>query len=131
MVHSIHIGPILSTLVLFSPHWSYLVHSIHFGTIQSTLVLFGPTWSYSILLFLFSYYIHFGPNLSIRSYSVQFGPLKSFSVHIGTLSPIHSTLVLFGPFWSTLFSFDLILFYLVQFIPFVSTSVQSDHFGLF
>ena len=28
--------------------WSYLVHSIHFGPIRSTLALFGPHCFYSI-----------------------------------------------------------------------------------
>ena len=112
----IHIGPILSTSVLFHPHWSYSVHStlvlfgshlsysvhsVNLGPIKSTLVLFRPIWFYSIhfghiqsYLFLFGPYVHFGPNLSIRSYSVHFGPPCSHSV---LFYPFN----LFGPLVST------------------------------
>ena len=80
----IHFSSIIFTSVLVGPHWSYFVH---FSPIQSTLVLFGPFYqprSYSV------HNVHFGPNLSICSYSVYIGPLY----------PIRSTLYLFSPILS-------------------------------
>ena len=68
--YSVQIGPIrsiLSTSVLFGRYWSSSVH-------------YGPICSYSV------HYVHFGPNMSIRS----------FLVHIAPLCPIQSTSILFG-----------------------------------
>ena len=122
--YSVHIGPILSTLVLLSPHWSYLVHylsySVHYvhfnplgpiRSILSTLVLFGPLCplqSYSVhigpIRSSMSTSILFGPFLSILSTPFLFGPLQSYSIHLVSISSILSI-------WST-------LFHLVQFSPF-------------
>ena len=126
----IHIGPILSTSVLFHPHWSYSVHStlvlfgshlsysvhsVNLGPIKSTLVLFHPIWSYSIhfghiqsYLFLFGPYVHFGPNLSIRSYSVHM-----------------STLVLICPFVLIRSTSVLIRSTSVHLVPIRSYSIHS------
>ena len=68
--------------VLFNPHWFCLVYVGPIGSIRSTLILFYPLMSYSvhigyiqsIHLFLFSPYVHLGPNLSIHSYSILLGP---------------------------------------------------------
>ena len=49
--YSILFSPIRLTLVIFNPLSFYLVY---IGPIRSTMILFGP-------------YVHFGPNLSIRS----------------------------------------------------------------
>ena len=77
----VHIGPIRSIL----PLWFYSVHIVLFGlgSIRSTLVHFA----------------HFGSIRSTLSYLVLvlFGPICSYSVHIGPLCPIQSTLVLFSP----------------------------------
>ena len=83
IIHSVHIGSIRSTLVLFCPLRFYSVHSVYFSSIrsilptlflfspiQSTLVLFSPfcpLWSTSILFRLF--------NL-LRFYSVHFGSIR-------------------------------------------------------
>ena len=121
--YSVHFGPfgpfcpLRSMLVLLGPfgsHWSY---SIHFSHIRSILVIFNPLnplWFYlvdiasiwSILsysaiwsyLFLFGPYFHFGPNISIHSYSVQLIPIWSYYVHLVHFTP-------FGPFGSTLVHF--------------------------
>ena len=95
--YSVHIGLILSTLVLFGPHLFYLVH---FGSIMSTSVLFSSNWSYLIQ-------------------SVHFGPIQSLSlhyVHLGLIHSICSYSVLLGPPF----------FYLVIFCPFGPLcSIQS------
>ena len=116
---------VLCTLVLFRPFCplsSYLVHSVHFGLIQSILsnlvllgllcplwltsVLFGP---FGILWFYSVHFFHFGPIQLYWSCLVHFGLIWSYSVHFSTLvlvlicpflfhiSPIQSTLFLFGP----------------------------------
>ena len=56
--YSILFSPIRLTLVIFNPLSFYLVY---IGPIRSTMILFGP-------------YVHFGPNLSIGSYSVHLVP---------------------------------------------------------
>ena len=79
LVHSVHIGSIWSTLVLFCSLRFYLVHSIHFGciwSIMSTLVLFCPIS------------LHIGLIRPILSSLIHFSPIQAFQ----------STLVLFGPF---------------------------------
>ena len=137
---SVHFGSIRSTLVLFSSFCPLRSYSVNIGPIWFNSVLFGHICSYMV------HYVHFGPNLSICSYSVPinpsvhisplclFCPLRSYTVHF---SPIWSTSILFGPVWSTLFPFNPIVsirstsFHLVQFNPFVSTALDSDHFGSF
>ena len=143
--YSVHIDPIWSilftlvnfnwviqsTLVLFGPFyqfWFYLVHIGPFCPLQSYSIQFGHIRSY---MFLFGSLCPLCPNLSIRSYSVLFNPHRSYSVHNGSLS--YS--VLCCPIWSTLFPFGSILcirstmFHLIQFDPFVSTLVPSNHFN--
>ena len=153
--YSVYFISIWSTLILFgpfcslwstsigsfSPLWSYLVHSINFGSIWSTLVLFvhfnpiqsnlvifGPICSYLV------HYVHFVlicPFVLIRFYSIHIGPIQFTMVHC----LIRSTSVLCCPIWSTLFPFGFILcirstmFHLIQFDPFVSTLVPSNHFN--
>ena len=56
--YSILFSPIRLTVVIFNPLSFYLVY---IGPIRSTMILFGP-------------YVHFGPNLSIGSYSVHLVP---------------------------------------------------------
>ena len=116
--HSVHFGP-------FGPHWS---NSIHFGSIRSTLIVHS---------------VHFSPIRVIRSYSVNFCSIQStlvlFSLswsYLFLFSPLHpfcSQFVcpfLFSPISSALFPFGPILsirstsFHLVQFGPFMSTSVH-------
>ena len=75
--YSILFSPIRLTLVIFNPLSFYLVY---IGPIRSTMILFGP-------------YVHFGPNLSIGSYSVLFGPpcsFLSYFVHLVHLCPLLS-----------------------------------------
>ena len=142
--YSIHIGCILSTLVLFGPHWSYLVHSVYFSPLQFYLgysVLFGLFWS--ILSTLVLVCPHW-------SYSVQFDPIQSITSTLDLICPfilIRSPSILFGVNWptmfylvslglirSTLFPFSSILsirsdlFHFIQFGPFVSTLVQFSQF---
>ena len=108
-VHSIRIGPIRSTLVLFNlsisvllgPLWSYSIHSFHFGSPQSYSVhfvhfgLFISHWSYLV------HYVHFDPNLFICSYSLYFSPIQRPiwfpSVLFGQLCSIWSNSVHFDP----------------------------------
>ena len=111
-LYSVHIGPILSTLVLFDPLFplqSYLVTSIYIGSIRSSL---------SIL-------VQLSPIRSILSTSIlfRFGlfcPLQSYSIHLFLFRPPCSYLVhlvllyLFGPLCSIW-----------------SNSIQSDYFGPF
>ena len=90
--HSVHIGSIRSNLV-------HTVVISPFGPIQSTLstkVLFGPLWS-TLASFgsHWSYYVHLGP------------------LHIGPISSILPTFVLFSPF-CPLWSYSV---YSVQFSP--------------
>ena len=92
LVHSIHIGPII-------PLQSYSVHIGYIQSIQSTLVLLDPHWSYSVhygpirsYLFLFGTYADFGPNLCILSYSVHFSPTQSSLFPFGSILSIWSTL---------------------------------------
>ena len=143
-MHSNLIRSILSTLVLFGPHWFNLIHSTHFGLIQSTLILlwplrfnlstlvrFSPIWS------CFVHFFHFGPNLSICSYSVQFALIRSPSVLFGLLWSylVHWVhLVSFGP----IMSIQSTLFHLDHFSPFWSTLIylcaltkwEKNMFGL-
>ena len=140
----VHIGPILyfspiqSTLVIFSPFSplrSYSIHSILFGPfyplwsyivnigpIQSTMVMFGSLCPIRFHLFLFSPYVHFGPNLSIRSYSVHFGSnwstlfpfgpimsIRSTSFHLVHLCPLQSILVHFGSFYALTYKENICL----------------------
>ena len=118
----VHFGPIRFTLVLFGPFgllWSYSVHIgpilsiestlVHFnlfGIIRFTSVLFDLLWSYSV------HYIIFSP----------FGPLWSYLVHVGPIWFIQSTLVLFGPFVSSL----IIRTTLVQFVYLVYINIRSN-----
>ena len=77
----IDIGPIWSTMVLFSPICSYLVHISPLYTIQFTLVLFRPPCSHSVL------FCPFGPLCSIWSICVHFDlfrPLRFILVHFGS-----------------------------------------------
>ena len=91
--YSIHFSPIQSTLVIFGPFcplWFTLVlfspfyplcfYSVHIVLINPLC----PLWSYSVQFgFFCSYlvhYIHFGPNLFIRSYLVNFSPIRSILV---------------------------------------------------
>ena len=67
--YSILFSPIWFTLVIFSPLWFYSVHISSIWSIMSTSVDIGPIRS---TLILFGPYVHFGPNLSIGSYSVMF-----------------------------------------------------------
>ena len=111
-----HIGPILSTSVLFGPFnplQSYLVYSVHIGLIRSILpnsVLFSQHWSYLIhfspINSYLVHYVHFGPNLSIHSYSVHFNPIRST---LFPFCPIPSILFPFCPIPSTLFPFGPLL----------------------
>ena len=128
---------IQSTSVLFSPfstHWPY---SVHIGHILSTLVLFGPHWSYLVHYLSYSvHYVHFnpfGPIRSIFSTLVLFGlvcPLRSYLVLLYPFCPLHSYSVPFSPIQSILPLFCPILsiwstlFHSVQFSPF-------DHFDPF
>ena len=107
LVHSIHIAPIISTPILFGPHWLYPIHSVHrfylvhigpIRSILSTFVLFNWYWSYSVhyvpiqsYLLLFVTYVDFGPNLCILSYLVNFSPTWS-SFPFGSILSIWSTL---------------------------------------
>ena len=87
-VHFFHFGSIqsiMSTSVLFSPHWSYLVHFGPFCPLQSYsvhsvhLVPIRSIWSYFVHL------VHFVPYSLIRSIwitSVDFGLLQSIFVHL-------------------------------------------------
>ena len=100
--YSVHIGPILSTSVLFSlfcPLWS-------FWSILSTLVQFGPIQS------MLSALLHFSPIPVIRSTLVHF-------VHFSFIRSIQSTLVLFNPNQS----------YSVLFCPIWFCSVHPVHFS--
>ena len=106
----VHFGSICSTLVLLGligPNWSY---SILFSRIWFTLVIFNPLWFYSVhicsiwsimstsveighiwsTLILFGPYVHFGPNLSIGSYSVIFNSHCSHYVILCPSSPLWS-----------------------------------------
>lgn len=92
MVILFHIGSIwfiLSTSIVFSPHWSYSVQFGPFQFILSTLIL--------ICVLIWPYLVPFGP---IWSTMFQFGPILSIS----------STVFLFGPIlciWSTLFIWSI------------------------
>ena len=115
---------ILSTSVLFGPHWFYSVHFVHFGPLQSysdhsvhyshirpvlyTLFLFGPLLSYSI------HYVHFGP---IWSSLVLFGPICSYSVHYIHFVP-NLSIRLFGQLQS----------YSIPFVPIPSICVHFSSF---
>ena len=63
--------------VLFSPLWFHLVHFIYFGLLWSNLVLFGPFSSIRSTSILFC---------PIKSYYVHFGPFVSISVHFCALT---------------------------------------------
>ena len=140
-LYSVHIDPILSTLVLFNPHWSY-------QSILFTLVLFNPIYCYSIHFgFIWSYSAHIGPILSTL---VLFSSHWSYSVHFGLICPLQSNLFSFSPlcpfililstlvlFWSILFLFSPILsirstlFDLVQHGPFGPLRSILVYFNLF
>ena len=88
------------TLVLFRPFnqlWSCSVYSVYIGLIRSILstsVLYSWHWSYLV------HYIHFGHNLSIRSYLVHFSPIRSTLFLFGPLLSICIHSGLFIPLWS-------------------------------
>ena len=105
-------------LVLSSPLWSYSVHSIRIGPIRSTLVLFCPLRSYSVhfdpIRFILSILVHLSPIQSIMStlvlicsfiliqstlvsFDVLFGPLQSYLVHFVPFGPIRYILIHFDP----------------------------------
>ena len=90
LCNSVLFGILWSLLVLFSPLRSHSVHSVHFGPIQSTLVLVGP---FCLLWIIQFNLVQFSPILSILSTSVLFSSIRSYSVY---LSFNRSTLVL-GP----------------------------------
>ena len=105
--YSILFSPIWFTLIIFSPLWFY---SVHISSLQSTLVLFGPLCPLQLKLvlfglhFLFGPYVHFGPNLSIGSYSAIFNSPCSHYVILcpfGTLHSIWFICVHFGIFLCT------------------------------
>ena len=83
------IQSILSTLILFSPLWSF---AVKFGPLRSTSVLCDQQWSYSVSFSSHRCY-------SIYSISVHFDSIWSYSIHFG---PIRSTLVLYSLLWSYL-----------------------------
>ena len=99
-------GPNVFTSVLFSPLWSY---SILFGSIRSTFFLFGLYWSSCIhfspirstlVLFIPNYLpwstsVILEPFNPLHSLFGPFCPLWFYFVHIGLISSILSTLVLF------------------------------------
>ena len=89
-----HFSSIRFTFVLFGPFCQLRSYSIDTGPIPSTMVLFSTLWSYSILFVPIWSIGPFGPDLSICSYSVHFGPPCSHSVLFYPFS-------LFGPFVST------------------------------
>ena len=160
LVHSVHIGSILSALILFIPHWSYLVYSANFGPLQlylGHLVHFSPfcpLWFYSIHIELIQYILSpskkkkkstFYP---LRSYLIDIGPIRSYSVHYIHFSPIlsiHSYLLLFSwsnlvqlcPLWSTLIHYVLVGFVLsirytsFQLVQFGSIMSTSVQFNSF
>ena len=123
-------------------------YSVHFGFIRSFPFHIGPMLSTSVLFGPFSplqsylvHYVHFGPNLSIHSYSVHFNPIRStlfpfcpIPFILFPFCPIPSTSVHFFPFMSTYISRKYLFrlraqiqstsFHLVQFDPFVSTSIH-------
>ena len=149
--YSFHFNSFSSILVLFGSLQFYLVHSVHFGPIRSTLVLFSLLWSYLFQLpLLWSCSVLFNP---LRFYLVYFGSIQSTSVLFYLFSLIHSMLVLYspisiiqsilstlvslGPLWfylvhfnhSVLLSpFDLIRSILIHFNPFLIYSVYSVNF---
>ena len=152
--YSVHIGPILSTLILFCPFcplrstlvlfcplWSYSVYSVHIGLILSTLVLFSHISPIQSILFTL---IHFSLIQAIQSslvlfglfcqlwfYSVHFGLAQSTLVLFGPIRSITSTLVLICTFilWSTLVLFSLLWSPLVLFSPHWSSIFFSVQFG--
>ena len=102
-------GLIQSTLVIFGSHWSYLVlfgpfcplwsYLVYFGSIRSNFVLVSLIWSFSVHIDLIQstlvsygpirsimstsvHLVLFSPFCSLWSYSVLFGPLRSYSVHL-------------------------------------------------
>ena len=81
----------MSSSVHFFPIWSTLVLLVYIGptrSIMSTsvlLVLFSPICSY------FGPYVHFGPKLSIHSYSVNFGPIQFTLFPFSSILSIQST----------------------------------------
>jgi len=86
-------------LVFFSSFCPLRNYSVNIGPIQSSLptsILFGLIWSHSV------YFVYFGPNLSICSYSVQFAPIRSTSVIFSPPCP-------FKPLQSILVHFDIFL----------------------
>ena len=104
------IQSILSTLILFSPLWSF---AVNFGPLRSTMVLIGLIQFTSVLFNLF----YFSP---LWFYLVLFYPLWSYSVHFGIIQFTLIIFSLFGPILST----SVYLVYFVEFGPFVSTSVH-------
>ena len=102
--YSVHLGSIRSILILFGSHWFYLAHSvlfdllwlysIHIGSIQSIRcysVQFASIWSSSV------HSVQFASIWSSSVHSVHFGlfgPYSSYSIHI---SSIRSYSVQFGP----------------------------------
>ena len=120
LVHFGLILSILSTLVL-------LVNSVQIGPILSTSILFCP-------------FCHFGPNLSIHSYSVHISPPWSYTVHSFLFGPHRSPSILFDPNWSLWFYSVLIDLIRstsfnwsnsVHYCPLRSYSVYSFLFGPF
>ena len=84
---------------------------------------FCPLWFYSIHIVLFG----LSP---IQSTLVLFGPICSYSVHIGPLYPIQFTLVLFSPPYSHLVLFLSIqstFFHLVHLCSLRSIQTTSIH----
>ena len=132
--NSVHIGSIwsiLSTSVLFSPHYS---NSVHFSPVcpprsYYVQILFGPfclIWSYSV------HSVHSVRQSFIRSnsaHSVLFSLLRSNSVHSAHIDSIRSTLVLFCPLWLNSVHISSIRSTLVLFGLPQSYSGHSVHFG--
>ena len=81
-----------------------------------------------------SYSINFSPIRSTSVHSVHFGLIWSYSVHFGLIwfysnfSLIWSTLVLFGPIQLTSFLFGLLRSYLVHYIHFGLIRAYYIHF---
>jgi len=124
-VHLVHIGSILSTLVLFCWLRSYLVYSIYFGSISSSLVDIDPIQSILPTL------IYFSSIRVIQYILVLFGPFCLpwlYSVHFVHFVYIQSTLVLFSllrSIQSYLVQFGSLQFILVHFDLFLCTYIMG------